>query len=81
MHDMKFKTPNGILDGLLTERTRQVLFKSTQHKAIIDEADLHKIYTYLQGAKASSTILRHAVWYFLAVDFVSREMDFTIRSS
>lgn len=76
VHDKEFKTPNGILDGLFKERTRLGLSKPTQHKAIIDETDLLKIYTYLQGAKSSSTILRHAVWYFLAIHFVSRGMEF-----
>ena len=72
VHDKEFKTSNGILDGLFKERTRQGLLKPTKHKAIIDEADLGKIYSYLQGAKTSPIILRQAVWYFLAVNFVSR---------
>nr|XP_022306586.1 uncharacterized protein LOC111112973 [Crassostrea virginica] len=76
VHDKEFKTSNGILDGLFKERTRQGLSKPTKHKAIIDEADLRKIYSYLQGAKTSPIILRQAVWYFLAVHFVSRGMEF-----
>jgi hypothetical protein len=76
VHDKEFKTANGILDGLFKERTRQGLSKPTKHKAIIDESDLDKIYTYLQGAKTSPVILRHAVWYFVAIHFVSRGVEF-----
>lgn len=40
VHDLEFKTPNGILVGLFKERTRQGLLKPTQHRAMIDEAHL-----------------------------------------
>jgi hypothetical protein len=70
------KTANGILDGLFKERTRLGLSKPTKHKQIIEDEDLQKIYTYLEGAKTSAVILRQAVLYVIAVHYVSRGMEF-----
>jgi hypothetical protein len=76
VHDKEFKTANGILDGLFKERTWLGFSKPTKHKEIIEFEDLQKIYTYLKGAKTPAVILRQAVWYFIAVHYVSRGMEF-----
>jgi hypothetical protein len=76
VHGSEFKEANGILDGLIKLRSRLGLESPTKHKAVIEMEDLEKIYVYLKGAKKSQIILRHAVWYFLTIHFVSRGMEF-----
>jgi hypothetical protein len=60
VRDKTFKTANGVLDGLLKERTRTGTSLPTQHKAIIETDDLDKIATYLRRSVNQSPIaLRH----------------------
>lgn len=76
VRDKEFRTANGVLYGLFKERKRLGLSKPTRHKEIIEIRDLQKIYEYLQGARSSPVVLRHAVWYFLSIHFVTRGVDF-----
>lgn len=76
VHDKEFRTANGILDGFFKERTWLDLSKPTSHKDIIEIHDLQKIYKYLQGATSSPVVLRHAVWYFLSINFITRGLEF-----
>ncbi|XP_052688916.1 histone-lysine N-methyltransferase SETDB1-B-like isoform X2 [Crassostrea angulata] len=76
VRDKEFRTANGVLFGLFKERKRLGLSKPTRHKEIIEIRDLQKIYEYLQGARTSPVVLRHAVWYFLSIHFVTRGVDF-----
>jgi hypothetical protein len=76
VRDKVFKTANGALDGLLKERMRSGMSKSVQHKPPIELTDLVKINTYLKLAPTSPVVLRHAVWFNLAVHFVSRGLEF-----
>ncbi|XP_021359223.1 uncharacterized protein LOC110454170 [Mizuhopecten yessoensis] len=76
VRDTEFKTPNGILDGLLKQRTRLGLSKPVTHKEIIDQDDLEKMSSYFDAAPYSPVILRQYVWYVLAVHFLSRGMEF-----
>ncbi|XP_033739255.1 uncharacterized protein LOC117326606 [Pecten maximus] len=76
VRDKEFKRANGVLDRLLKERMRSGQSKPTQHKTIIEGADLIKISTYLEGAVVSPIILRECVWHHLSLNFITRGMEF-----
>jgi hypothetical protein len=50
--------------------------KPTQHKEIIEESDLRKIFTYLKNDETSPIILRHCVWFLTSIHFLSRGLEF-----
>ena len=76
VRDKEFKQANRALDGYLKERMKSGNSKPTAHKQIIQPNDLNKISTYLSRASKDPVILRHAVWYNIAIHFVSRGMEF-----
>lgn len=71
-----FKSANNTLDGLLKEQTRTGLSRPTKHKDIIENEDLKKIYSYMSQSSSSPIKLRQCVWYYLAIHFVSRGLEF-----
>ena len=76
VRDKYFKPANRALDGNLKIRMRNGTSKPTTHKEIIEQNDLEKIATYLSRASSNPVILRHAVWYNIAIHFISRGMEF-----
>lgn len=74
--DKEFKTANGVLDGLLKERMRDGTAICTKHKDIIEKEDMKKITSYFKNASLSPVILRHCVYFQLAIHFVSRGIEF-----
>lgn len=71
-----FKSANNTLDGLLKEQTRTGPSRPTKHKDIIENEDLKKIYSYMSQSSSSPIKLRQCVWYYLAIHFVSRGLEF-----
>ncbi|XP_069140542.1 uncharacterized protein [Argopecten irradians] len=76
VRDKQFKPANKTLDGLLKVRMTTGASRATKHKEVIPENDMKKISTYLQGSLNSPYILRQAVWFNLALHFVSRGLEF-----
>ncbi|XP_033725029.1 uncharacterized protein LOC117315013 isoform X2 [Pecten maximus] len=74
--DKEFKPSNRIMTGLLKQRMRDGSSRPTQHKQIINEMDLSKISTYLSTAPSSAVVLRQCVWYYIAIHFVTRGLEF-----
>lgn len=66
---------NRALDGLLKERMRSGTSLPTNHKEIIEPADLQKMFTYLKKGSSSPVILRHAVWFLTSIHFLSRGLE------
>ncbi|XP_033725030.1 uncharacterized protein LOC117315013 isoform X3 [Pecten maximus] len=76
VRDKEFKKANRTLDGILKERVKDGTSRPTQHKEIIPKTDLNKILTYLHGAEDCPFVLRHAIWYQLAVHFICNGLEF-----
>ncbi|XP_069120795.1 uncharacterized protein [Argopecten irradians] len=74
--DKEFKPSNKILTGLLKQRMRDGSSRATKHKPIINESDLEKISTYMSTAHTSPVALRQCVWYYIAIHFVTRGLEF-----
>lgn len=75
VRDKEFKMANRALDGLLKERMRSGTSLPTNHKEIVEPADLQKMFTYLKKGSSSPVILRHAVWFLTSIHFLSRGLE------
>lgn len=76
VRDKEFKMANRALDGLLKERMRSGASLPTNHKEIIEPADLQKIFIYLKKGSSSPVILRYTVWFLTSIHFLSRGLEF-----
>ena len=73
---VEFRSANRVLDGMLKQMTKQGQSRPTQHKPVLESEDLVKIATYFQKAMLSQVMLRHRVWYYISIHFVSRGLEF-----
>ncbi|KAK3082459.1 hypothetical protein FSP39_018219 [Pinctada imbricata] len=73
--DRAFAKANALLDAKLKLMVKSGSSRPTQHKKIISENDLKKICTYLDNDD-DPQILQYNVWYYLAIHFVSRGLEF-----
>lgn len=76
VNDKAFKVANKGLTGLLKRRLVTGTFRPTTHKEVIDMSDLQKITAFFENAYLSPINLRLAVWYIIAMNFVSRGLGF-----
>lgn len=76
VNDKAFKTANKSLTGLMKHRMVTGTSRPTTHKEIIHKSDLQKISAYLESAYSSPVNLRLAMWYIIAIHFVSRGLEF-----
>ncbi|XP_069107299.1 uncharacterized protein [Argopecten irradians] len=77
VRDKAFKQSNKTLNGLFKDRMVSGMSRPTAHKEIISPNHLRQISSYLEhGALSSPVVLRQAVWYSLAIHFVSRGVEF-----
>ncbi|XP_069105073.1 uncharacterized protein [Argopecten irradians] len=77
VRDKAIKQSNKTLNGLFTDRMVSGMSRPTAHKEIISQDHLRQISSYLEhGALSSPVVLRQAVWYSLAIHFVSRGVEF-----
>ena len=76
VHDKSFRKPNQTLNGLLKHRMQSGVSRPTKHKNVIEMSDLKKIAKYFDDAESSPIKLRQAVWFNIAVHFVSRGLEF-----
>ncbi|XP_061190955.1 uncharacterized protein LOC133199094 [Saccostrea echinata] len=76
VNDKSFKTANKCLTGILKQRKKEGTSRPTNHKEVISKADLQKISAFLETAYSSPINLRLAVWYIIAVHFLSRGFEF-----
>lgn len=73
--DTDFKPSNGVLLGLLRERER-ACSPNVRVKDVITKSDMEKLNTYFENAQNDSIILRHSVYFHLAIHFISRGQEF-----
>ena len=73
---VEFRSANRVLDGMLKQMTKQGQSRPTQHEPVLESEDLVKIATYFQKAMLSPVMLRHCVWYYISIHFVSRGLEF-----
>ena len=71
----EFRVSNNILDGKLKKNIQEGLDRPTKHKEVIANNEMEKISTYLYG-KVNPVVLRFRVWFLLAIQFVSRGLEF-----
>uniref|UniRef100_K1PZA9 Uncharacterized protein n=1 Tax=Magallana gigas TaxID=29159 RepID=K1PZA9_MAGGI len=76
VNDKAFKTAYKSLTGLMKHRMVTGTSRPTTHKEIIHKSDLQKISAYLESAYSSPVNLRLAMWYIIAIHFVSRGLEF-----
>ncbi|XP_062606354.1 uncharacterized protein LOC134268177 [Saccostrea cucullata] len=76
VNDKSFKSVNKCMIGMLKERKAEGLSHSTNKRELISEQDLQKISAFLETAYSSPFNLRWAVWYIIAVHFVSHGFEF-----
>jgi hypothetical protein len=71
----EFRASNNILDGKLKKNLQEGLVRPTKHKEVITNNEMEKISTYLYG-EVNPVVLRFRVWFLLAIQFVSRGLEF-----
>ncbi|XP_062570216.1 uncharacterized protein LOC134232271 [Saccostrea cucullata] len=76
VNDKTFKMANKCLTSLLKQRMTEGTSRPTKHKEIIPKPDLQKISSFLETAYSSPINLRLAMWYTIAIHFVSRGLEF-----
>ncbi|XP_062607734.1 uncharacterized protein LOC134269551 isoform X1 [Saccostrea cucullata] len=76
VNDKSFKSVNNCLVGLFKQRKAEGLSHSTNKRERISEQDLQKLSAFLETAYSSPFNLRWAVWYIIAVHFVSHGFEF-----
>jgi len=76
VRDIEFTKANMTFEGFFKSRTKMGTSRPTKHKDIMSLDDLQKISEYLKGYIQSPIVLRQAVWYIIAVHYVTRGMEF-----
>lgn len=75
VHDKGFRRAYGILDGKLKGSLQKGLSRPTKHKEIITVKDIENINNFLYSVD-NPVILIFCVWCNLAIDFVTRGLEF-----
>jgi hypothetical protein len=63
------------LDGKLKKNLQEGLARPTKRKEVITNNEMEKMSTYLYG-EVNPVVLRFRVWFLLAIQFVSRGLEF-----
>ena len=71
----EFRVSNNILDGKLRKKLQEDLARPTKHKEVITNNEMENNSTYLYG-EVNPVVLRFRVWFVLAIQFVSRSLEF-----